>query len=127
MAQNEEIEIIEKQSTEKEDLICEDTSFLMKKGDYTIHVLIEEVKNIMTKTNRRPRPCVKISCLNKCKRLSKPDTDCEQYTFNEHVYFNETDLSVEILDSAKIVIEVYDFHNSKRENYIGIQEFDFEY
>ena len=126
MAQNEDFEIIETKTTEK-DLLCEDTSFLMKKGDYTIHILIEEVKNILTKTNRRPRPCVKISCLNQCKRLSKPDEDCEHYTFNEHVFFNETDLSVEILDSAKIVIEVYDYHNSKRENYIGIQEFDFEY
>ena len=116
-----------KTTTEKEDLICEDTSFLMKRGDYTVHILIEEVKNILSKTNKRPRPCIKISCLNQCKRVSKPETDCEQYTFNEHIYFTETDLSVEVLDSAKIIIEVYDYHNSKRENYIGIQEFDFEY
>ena len=128
MSQAEDFEIIETKTTEK-DLLCEDTSFLMKKGDYTIHILIEEIKKIVTKSNRRPRPRVKITCLNQCKRLSDPDEDQdkEQYTFNEHVFFNESDLSVEILDSAKIVIEVYDYHNSKRENYIGIQEFDFEY
>ena len=125
---NEQEPILEsKTTTEKEDIVYADTSFLMKKGDYTVHVLIEEVKNILSKTNKRPRPCIKITCLNQCKRVSKPVTDCEQYTFNEHIYFTETDLSVEILDSAKIVIEVYDYHNSKRENYIGIQEFDFEY
>ena len=127
MAQNEDFEVIETKTSEKEDLIFEDTSFLMKKGDYTVHILIEEVKNIKKESNRRPRPCIKVTCLNQCKRLSKPDEDCEQYTFNEHIFFHETDLSVEILDSAKIVIEVYDYHNSKREKYFGIQEFDFEY
>jgi hypothetical protein len=123
--QNNETILETKTTMEKEDLIYEDTSFLMKRGDYTVHVLIEEVKNIVTKTLDRPRPCVKISCLNQCKRVSKPEEDCEQYTYNEHVYFTETDLSVEVLDSAKIIIEVYDYHNSKREYYIGIQEFDF--
>ena len=128
MADEEKEPILEtKTTTEKEDVIYEDTSFLMKRGDYTIHVLIEEVKNIISKSRKRPRPCIKITCLNQCKRVSKPETDCEQYTFNEHIYFTETDLSVEILDSAKIVIEVYDYHNSKKENYFGIQEFDFEY
>ena len=128
MAEEEQEPILESKTTsEKEDVIYEDTSFLMKRGDYTVHVLIEEVKNILSKTKKRPRPCIKITCLNQCKRVSKPETDCEQYTFNEHLYFTETDLSVEILDSSKIVIEVYDYHNSKRENYIGIQEFDFEY
>ena len=128
MQENEQDSILETKTTlEKEDIVFEDTSFLMKRGDYTVHVLIEEVKNILSKTRNRPRPCIKISCLNQCKRVSKPLVDCEQYTFNEHIYFTETDLSVEILDSAKITIEVYDYHNSKRENYIGIQEFDFEY
>ena len=125
MAQIEDFEILETKTTGKEDLICEDTSFLMKKGDYTVHILIEEVKNI----KKGSRPCVKISCLNQCKRLSKPpeDDQREQYTFNEHVFFNGNDLTIEVLDSAKIVIEVYDYHNSKREKYFGIQEFDFEY
>ena len=128
MTEQEQETILEtKTTTEKEDLIYEDTSFLMKRGDYTVHVLIEEVKNILSKTKNRPRPCIKITCFNQCKRVSKPDTDCEQYTYNEHLYFTETDLSVEVLDSSKIIIEVYDYHNSKRENYIGIQEFDFEY
>ena len=50
MTEQEQEKILEtKTTTEKEDLIYEDTSFLMKRGDYTVHVLIEEVKNILSK------------------------------------------------------------------------------
>ena len=101
---------------------------LMKKGDYTVHVLIEEIKNLkVEKENYLPKPVIKITCFGTVKRTSKPPHDCEAYTFNEHIYFDSTDLSVDILDSSKILIEAYDYHNFKRENYFGIQEFDFEY
>ena len=101
---------------------------LMKKGDYTVHVLIEEIKNLkVDKENYLPKPVIKITCFGTVKRTSKPPHDCEAYTFNEHLYFNSTDLSVDVLDSSKILIEAYDYHNFKRENYFGIQEFDFEY
>ena len=101
---------------------------LMKKGDYTVHVLIEEIKNLkVDKIDYLPKPMIKVTCFGVTKRASKPPHDCEAYTFNEHLYFDSTDLSVDILDSSKILIEVYDYHNFKRENYFGIQEFDFEY
>ena len=102
--------------------------YLMKKGDYTVHVLIEEVKNLSSrKENSLPKPIVKVTCFGKSKRTSKPSEDCEAYTFNEHLYFEETDLSADTLDSSKILIEVYDYHDSEKEYYFGIQEFDFEY
>ena len=101
---------------------------LMKKGDYTVHVLIEEIKNLkVEKENYLPKPVIKITCFGTVKRTSKPPQDCEAYTFNEHIYFDSTNLSVDVLDSSKILIEAYDYHNFKRENYFGIQEFDFEY
>ena len=101
---------------------------LMKKGDYTVHVLIEEIKNLkVDKIDYLPKPMIKVTCFGVTKRTSKPPHDCEAYTFNEHLYFDSTDLSVDILDTSKILIEVYDYHNFKRENYFGIQEFDFEY
>ena len=106
----------------------ESSNFLMKKGDYTIHILIEEVKQLISiKKDRLPRPCIKIKCLNQTKKASKPKNDCDSYTYNEHIFFDATDLSVEILDSAKIIIEVYDSNNSSRKNFFGIQEFDLEY
>ena len=74
--------------------------YLMKKGDYTVHVLIEEVKNLCTiKENHLPKPIVKVTCFNQTKRTSKPKEDCDAYVYNEHIYFDATDLSADTLDS----------------------------
>ena len=101
---------------------------LMKKGDYSVHILIEEIKNLCSiKENSLPRPMVKISCLNQTKRTSKPSEDCNGYVFNEHIYFDGIDLSTDTLESSKIIIEAYDYKNFERQYYFGIQEFDFEY
>ena len=102
--------------------------YLMKKGDYSVHVLIEEVKNLCTiKENHLPKPIVKVTCFNQTKRTSKPNEDCDAFVYNEHIYFDATDLSADTLDSSKVLIEVYDYHNFDRKYYFGIQEFDFEY
>ena len=102
--------------------------YLMKKGDYSVHVLIEEIKNLSSiKKDSLPKPIIKVTCFGQTKRTSKPSQDCEAYTFNEHIYFDATDLSVDTLDSSKVLIEAYDYHNFEREYYFGIQEFDFEY
>jgi hypothetical protein len=128
---------IEKQQTTNEEIIERvkttlkenpNSLYLMKKGDYSVHVLIEEIKNLASiQKDSLPNPIIKVTCFNETKRTSKPPQDCEAYTFNEHIYFDATNLSVDTLDSSKILIEAYDYHNSERENYFGIQEFDFEY
>ena len=100
---------------------------LLKKGDYTVHVLIEEIKNITSKKeNQLPQPCIKLTCLGQTKRTTKPD-QVDSYVYNEHFYFDKTDLSTDYLDSAKILIEAYDYHYSNRADYFGVQEFDFGY
>ena len=100
----------------------------MKKGDYSVHVLIEEIKNLSSrKDNSLPKPIIKVTCFGKTKRTSTPPQDCEAYTYNEHLYFDETDLSLDILDASKILIEAYDYHFFERKYYFGIQEFDFGY
>ena len=101
---------------------------LMKKGDYSVHILIEEIKNLCCiKENSLPLPMVKITCLNQIKRTAKPPNDCDGFVFNEHIYFDGIDLSADTLDSSKIIIEAYDYHNFEKQYYFGIQEFDFEY
>ena len=101
---------------------------LMKKGDYSVHVLIEEIKNLISiKKDHLPRPMIKITCFGQTKRTSKPENDCDAYTFNEHIYFDATDLSADTLDTSKILIEAYDYHNFSRKYYFGVHEFDFEY
>ena len=105
-----------------------DSVIVMKKGDYTVHVLIEEIKNcIELKQDKLPYPVVKITCLDKSQRTEKTSLPCTEYIFNEHFYFSKTNLTAEMLDSEKIIIEAYDHSHCKRKDYFGIYEFDFEY
>ena len=102
---------------------------LMKKGDYSIHVLIEEVKSLLSLSSGHiPKPMIKISCFGQSKTTEKTKVPCDSYIFDEHFYFEKTDLTVEQLDSSKILIEVFDSSlSSKRKDYFGIYEFDVEY
>ena len=106
----------------------EEKLIIMKKGDYTVHVLIEDIKNLpQIKGDQLPYPVVKITCFGKTKRTEKTKIPCSSYTFNEHFYFDKTNLTQEMLDSEKILIEAYDSKHSKKEDYYGVYEFDFEY
>ena len=101
---------------------------LMKKEDYSVHVLIEEIKNLpQIKGDQLPFPTVKIKCFGKTQRTTKTKISCTSYTFNEHFHFDKSNLTQEMLDSEKIIIEAYDSKHSKKEDYFGIYEFDFEY
>ena len=108
--------------------VKEEKIFIMKKGDYTVHVLIEEIKNcIEVREDKLPYPVVKVTCLGKSQRTEKTKIQCTDYVFNEHFYFDKTNLTAEMLDSEKIIIEAYDHGHSKKKDYFGIYEFDFEY
>ena len=117
--------IIQKKSTINEGK----NIILMKKGDYSVHILIEEVKSLQClSAGKIPKPVVKLTCFGQTKRTEKTKVPCESYIFDEHFYFEKADLTVEQLDSSKILIEVYDSsHSSKRKDYFGIYEFDIEY
>ena len=106
----------------------QETLIQMKKGDYTVHILIEEVKNLISiEENQPPVPRVKMTVLGEEQRTSKMKRPCDSITFNEHFYFKRTNLTVEMLDSEKIIIEVYDNKHTKKKNYFGIYELDFGY
>ena len=102
---------------------------LMKKGDYSVHILVEEVKSLeQKKEDQLPYPIVKLTVFNQSKRTEKTKLPCDSYIYDEHFYFEKSDLTVEQLDSSKIIIEVYDYSNSKmRQDYYGVYEFDIEY
>ena len=107
---------------EKKELI------IMKKGDYNVHILVEEVKNlIQVKEGKVPVPRVKLQVFGKSQRTSKIKQPCSDFVFNEHFYFDKTNLTAEMLDSEKIIIEVYDNNYSDRKDYFGIYEIDFSY
>ena len=106
----------------------EEKLVIMKKGDYNIHILIEEVKNLIEiEENDLPVPRVKMTVFGQSKRTSKMKKPCDSFVFNEHFYFDKTNLTAEMLDSEKIVIEVYDNKHTHKEDYFGIYEFDFGY
>ena len=118
--QQQEEQIQEEQKEEK--------LIIMKKGDYNVHILIEEVKNLIEiEEGCPPWPCVKMTVFGKSKRTSKVKKPVDSYIFNEHFYFDKTNLTEEMLDSEKILIEVYDSKHSKKKDYFGIYELDFGY
>jgi hypothetical protein len=76
---------------------------LIKKGDYTVHILIEETKNLTTsKPSSLPLPVIKLTCFNKTHRTSLPTLPCSDLTFNEHFYFTKADVTVAELDKSKL-------------------------
>ena len=106
----------------------EEKLVIMKKGDYNVHILIEEVKNLVEiEENSLPVPRVKMTVFGKTQRTSKMKKPCDSFVFNEHFYFDKTNLTAEMLDSEKILIEVYDNKHTKKPDYFGIYEFDFGY
>ena len=121
----------EKESLMKEPSNIDESKniFLMKKGDYSVHILIEEIKSlIQLNENQNPYPIVKLTVFNQSKRTEKTKMECTNYIYDEHFYFDKANLTVEQLDSSKIVIEVFDSSNSrKRKDYFGISEFDLQY
>ena len=106
----------------------EERLIIMQKGDYNVHILIEEVKNLIEIEEKTlPVPRVKMTVFGKDQRTSKMKKPCDSFVFNEHFYFDKTNLTVEMLDSEKILIEVYDNKHTKRKDYFGIYEIDFGY
>jgi len=106
----------------------EEKLVIMKKGDYNVHILIEEVKNLIEiEEGSLPVPRVKMTVFGKAQRTSKMKKPCDSFVFNEHFYYDKTNLTAEMLDSEKITIEVYDNKHTHKEDYFGIYEFDFGY
>ena len=55
-----------------------------------------------------------MTVFGKEQRTTKMKNPCESFVFNEHFYYDQTNLTVEMLDSEKIVIEVYDNKHTKK-------------
>ena len=120
--ENGEVQKPIQQTQQKKEAIIE-----LKKGDYNVHILIEEVKNLISLDDEPPVPRVKMTVFGKEQRTSKMKKPCDNFVFNEHFYFNKTNLTAEMLDSEKVIIEVYDNKHTKKKDYFGIYEFDFSY
>ena len=109
--------------------INENDITLMQKGDYTVHVLIEEVQGIEQKiVDKLPKPMIKLTCFGESKRTPVVKNNGISYTFDEHFYFEKSNLTTKQLDCSKILVEVYDSSDSRnRKDYFGICEYDLQY
>ena len=74
---------------------------LMKKGDYTVHILIEEIQGIEQKEiDKLPKPIIKLSCFDESKRTSAVKNGCVSYSYEEHFYFEKSNLTLRQLDRS---------------------------
>lgn len=100
-----------------------------KKGDYSVHIYIEESKGLLPATDDRSfNPVISIKCFDKskCTRKLKDITTGATTIWNEHLYFSKLSCTVNELESSKILIEVLDSKSFKN-NLIGSYELDFTY
>lgn len=100
-----------------------------KKGDYSVHVFIEESKGLLPATDDRSfNPVISVKCFDKakCTRKLKDITTGATTLWSEHLYFSKLACTVNELENSKILIEVLDSKTFKN-NLIGSYELDFTY
>ena len=100
-------------------------NLVIKKGDYSIHILVENIMNLAMVKENLPEPVVKVTCAGDDKRTKSLGCRVKENYYNEHFYFDHLAVNAEVFDSAKLLIEVYDSHNSDKEDYIGVSEIDY--
>ena len=96
------------------------------KGDYRVHVFIEESKGLMPLTRDEIlNPIISIKCFGKTKCTNKIKGVGSTTTsiWNEHIYFSRLKCSVSDILSEKIIIRVKDSRILK-DPLIGSYEFD---
>lgn len=100
-----------------------------KKGDYSVHIFLEESKGLLPSSSDRSfNPVISIKCFDKikCTRKLKDITTSATSLWNEHIYFSKLGCSITELETSKILIEVLDSRSFKN-NLIGSYELDFTY
>ena len=100
-----------------------------KKGDYSVHLFIEESKGLLPVTDDKNfNPVITVKCFEKmkCTRKLKDVTSGATSLWNEHLYFSKLGCTVDSLESEKILIEVKDSRTLK-DSLIGSYELDFTY
>ena len=97
----------------------------MKRGDYMIHVYVEQGKNLDVPEGEVVDPIVEINCLNE-RKFTKALDDINNTglaTWNEHVFFEPKNVEVERLEKGKIEIKLMD-KGFFKDALLGYYEFD---
>mmetsp|Transcript_2215 Transcript_2215/g.1544 ORF Transcript_2215/g.1544 Transcript_2215/m.1544 type:complete len:187 (-) Transcript_2215:4388-4948(-) len=101
----------------------------MKRGDYMIHVYVEEAKNLKTGgEGETVDPMVEIAVLNDTK-YTKAENDISSTgiaVWNEHIFFEPKNVEKDDLENGKIAIRLLD-KGFFKDALIGYYEFDLSY
>ena len=97
----------------------------MKRGDYMIHVMIEQAKNLDVPEGEVVDPIVEVSCLGESKFTKALDdiNNVGLAIWNEHLFFEPKNVEVERLQKGKIEIKLMD-KGFFKDALIGYYEFD---
>ena len=97
----------------------------MKKGDYMIHVFIQQSRALKIPDQETVDPIIKVKCLGKYQFTKEKDDIGVNNTvsWNEHIFFEPKDLSQAEIEDGKIEIKVQDKRLFK-DALIGIYSFD---
>ena len=116
----------EEQQEEAQDAQAESKSVCkMKRGDYMIHVYVEQAKNLDVEEGDTIDPIIEISCLNERKFTTAQDdlNNTSVATWNEHLFFEPKNVEESALAKGKIEIKLMD-KGFFKDALIGYYEFD---
>ena len=97
----------------------------MKRGDYMIHIYVEQAKNMDVEEGDTIDPIVEINCLNERKFSTAQDdlNNTSVATWNEHIFFEPKNVEVERLEKGKIEVKLMD-KGFFKDALVGYYEFD---
>lgn len=97
----------------------------MKRGDYMIHIYVEQAKNMDVEEGSTIDPIVEISCLNERKFSTAQDdlNNTSVAVWNEHIFFEPKNIEVERLEKGKIEVKLMD-KGFFKDALVGYYEFD---
>jgi len=100
----------------------------MKRGDYMIHVLVEQAKSLLVEPGETVDPIVEINCLGTKKYTSaqKGIDNTGVAMWNEHVFFEPKNKEAADMESGKLEIKLLD-KGFLKDVIIGYYEFDLSY
>ena len=100
----------------------------MKRGDYMIHVMVEQAKNLKVPDGEVIDPIVEISCLGERKFSTALDdiNNTGIAVWNEHIFFEPKNVEEQRLEKGTIEIKLMD-KGFFKDALIGYYSFDLSY
>lgn len=101
----------------------------MKKGDYTVHVFLEEMRGISVKGEDEVNAIVMIKTLRKhaYSRVYPHLGPGAIVYLGEHFFFSKSNMTIEEVETSNLLIEVKDHSIFSRDSLVGLYVLDLTY